>query len=335
MLFPAIEARGRARRGRPSARSLAVSLATFAAALAAGCGGSSGDGSGDGSSGAVALVGSCPADFEPQAGENRDFPSDGKDRIFHVLLPDAPADDPRPLFVSLTGTVQRELDFAAQSGLDQLPHDGWIVAAPVRTCSQNGTNCAQIGTDGRIWEPWYDGTIAGPSDEEGPDVRFVEAMVRCIATRWAVDRDRIFVGGISAGGSFTNRNLTFNSDFFAGGVASSGNWYGGLAAPGSSPPMDRSLAILIWGGPTDVWPLVNPISNYDPETKQASIYYAAQPEVATISCTGSHGHIWPTAMTPWLASTLLAHSKGTPPGELVLTDPPAGFSCVVGAYTDH
>ena len=321
----------RSPRYRGAARAFAASLSTAVMLSALGCGGSSGGGS----TTAAALVGSCPADFEPQVGENRGFPSDRAERVFHLLLPDEPIAEPRPLFVSLTGTVQREVDFAAQSGLDHLPRDGWIVAAPVRTCSQNGTTCAQIGTDGRIWEPWYDGTIAGPSDDEGPDVRFVEAMVRCISARWPVDSARIFVGGISAGGSFTNRNLTFNSDLFAGGVASSGNWYGGLAAPASPRPMDRSLAILIWGGPSDVWPLVNPISNYDPETKQASIYYAAQPEVATISCSGDHGHIWPAAMTPWLASTLLAHAKGTPAEDLVLTDPPDGFACVVGAYTDH
>ena len=255
------------------------------------------------------MQGSCPAGFEPQAGENRGFPSDGVERWFHVLLPDDVA-TPRPLFVSLTGTVQSELGFAAQSRLDQLPDDGWIVAAPVRTCSQNGTNCAQIGTDGRLWEPWFDAPRqGGPSDDEGPDVRFVESMVRCIATRWPVDANRIYIGGISAGGSFTNRSMTFNSDFFAGGVASSGNWYGGLAAPKSPLEMDRSLVIVIWGGPDDVWPADNPIANYDPETKNASIYYAAQPNVVTVSCTGSHGHIWPTDMTAWLAETLLSHPK--------------------------
>jgi len=297
-----------------------------------GCGGGSGGGT---SARAVALEGSCPAGFEPGAGENRGFVSDGKERVFHVLPPDGASDDPRPLFVSLTGTVQQELDFAAQSGLDELPSDGWIVAAPVRTCSQNGTNCAQIGSDGRIWEPWYDGTIAGPSEDEGPDVRFVEAMVRCIATRWPVDAERIYVGGISAGGSFTNRNLTFNSGFFAGGVVSSGNWYGGLAAPGEPRHMDHSLAIVIWGGPNDVWPATNPISNYDPETEQAALYYAAQPDVITVSCTGSHGHIWPTAMTPWLVKTLLSYPKDADPAGFELTEPPAGFSCVLGPYTDH
>lgn len=282
----------------------------------------------------TALVGSCPAGFVPQPGENVLFPSDGVDRVFHVLLPDD-ISTPRPVFVSLTGTVQPELSFAEQSGLDQLPADGWIVVSPVRTCSQNQTNCATIGSDGRIWEPWYDGTFGGPSDDEGPDVRFVESMVRCVATRWPVDADRIYVGGISAGGSFTNRTMTFNSDFFAGGVASSGNWYGGAAAPKTPIVMDGSLVIVIWGGPDDVWPPNNPIADYDPETRVAAQYYAAQPNVVTLSCSGSHGHIWPTAMTPWLAQTLLSHPKGTLPDDFVLTPPPAGFGCVLGEYTDH
>jgi poly(3-hydroxybutyrate) depolymerase len=283
--------------------------------------------------GATQLSGACPAGFTPATGENRGFSSDGVDRVFHVMPP-MDAGTPRPLFVSLTGTVQPELDFAAQSGLDQLPASGWIVAAPVRNCSQNGTPCAAGGMDGRIWEPWYDGTIPR-SDEEGPDVRFVESMVRCIATKWQVDAKRIYVGGISAGGSFTNRILTFNSQLFAGGVPSSGNWYGGSAAPVSPTTMDSTVVIIIWGGPTDVWPATNPLANYDPETKQAAAYYAAQPNTVTVSCTGSHGHIWPTAMTPWLAQTLLSHPKGTPTSSFKLTPPPAGFSCVIGEYTDH
>lgn len=283
----------------------------------------------------VPLEGSCPAGFEPQAGENLGFPSDEVERWFHVLLP-ADLSSPRPVFVSLTGTVQTELGFAAQSGVDQLPDDGWIVVAPVRTCSQNGTNCAQIGSDGRLWEPWFDAPLrGGPSDDEGPDVRFVESMVRCIATRWPVDADRIYIGGISAGGSFTNRTMTFNSDFFAGGVAASGNWYGGLAAPKSPLEMGRSLVIVIWGGPDDLWPPVNPIADYDPETKLAARFYAAQPDVVTVSCSGSHGHIWPTSMTAWLAATLLSHPRGTEPDTFDLAAPPPGFSCVLGEYTDH
>jgi poly(3-hydroxybutyrate) depolymerase len=68
-------------------------------------------------------------------------------------------------------------------------------------------------------------------------VRFIESAVRCVADEWPVDAGQVHVGGISAGGSFTNRNMTFNSDFFAGGVVSSGNWYSGLAAPAAPPRM--------------------------------------------------------------------------------------------------
>jgi hypothetical protein len=281
-----------------------------------------------------ALVGSCPSGFVVGAGRNTGFVSDGVDRTFHVMLP-AELTTPRPLFVSLTGTVQEELAFATQSGLAELPSSGWIVVAPVRICSQAGTNCAQVGGDGRIWEPWYDGTTGGAKDDEGPDVRFVEAMVRCAASTWPVDKNRIYVGGISAGGSFTNRNLTFNSDFFAGGVPSSGNWYSGAAAPATATTMDRSIVILIWGGPTDVWPATNPLANYDPETRLAAEYYAAQSNVVTVACSGTHGHVWPTVMTPWLATTLLSHPKGSAPAAFKLTEPPTGFSCVLGKYTDH
>jgi hypothetical protein len=40
-------------------------------------------------------------------------------------------------------------------------------------------------------------------------------------------------------------------------------------------------------------------------------------------------------MTPWLAETLLSHPKGSDPAAFTLSDPPDGFSCVLGEYTDH
>jgi poly(3-hydroxybutyrate) depolymerase len=257
----------------------------------------------------------------------------GAERIFHALVP-TDTSTPRPVFVSLTGTEQEELAFAEQSALAELPDSGWIVLAPVRNCSQARTNCATTGSDGRVWEPWYDGVFP-PNDEEGPDVRFVDAMVRCAAVEWPVDAKRVYVGGISAGGSFTNRNLTFNSELFAGGVPSSGNWYGGGAAPASAVTLEPMIAIVIWGGPDDVWPATNPLADYDPETRLAAQYYTAQPNLVTVACSGTHGHIWPTAMTPWLAQTLLSHPKGSPASRFQLTPPPAGFSCVLGPYTDH
>lgn len=303
-----------------------------------GTAGTAGTGGSAAGTGPTALEGECPTGFSPQEGMNTGFLSDDTERQFHVALP-ADTSSPRPVFLALTGTVQPELGFTEQSQLDQLPEKGWIVVTPWRSCSQEMRNCNGLGTtgsnDGRIWEPWYDGELER-SDDPGPDARFVESAIRCIGTEWPVDADRIYVGGISAGGSFTNRLLTHRSEFYAGGIPASGNWYEGRAAPASEPEMDPSIVIVIWGGPDDKWPPPpNSFADYDPETKAASIYYAAQQDVVTLSCSGTHGHIWPTAYTEWATDTLLTHPKGTPVGDFELTMPPAGLSCVLGEYTDH
>jgi poly(3-hydroxybutyrate) depolymerase len=271
----------------------------------------------------------CPSGFVPKAGMNTDFPSGGKMRNFLLSMPASGA-APHPMFVALTGTLQDEAGFAAQSGLGQLTASGWIVVSPVRSCAQENRNCNQMGMDGRTWEPWYDGTIP-PSNEAGPDVEFVEAMVRCVGMMTPVAADKIYAGGISAGGSFTHRNMTFNSKLFAGGIPASGNWSYGVA-PSGPMPMDPSIVIVIWGGPNDVFPGSAP---YADETKAAAMYYAAQTDVVTVACSGMHGHAWPGNMTPWLTETLLSHPKGTPKEAFQLKPPPAGLTCVLGAYTDH
>lgn len=321
-------------------RALVLALAT--AALAA-CGGTW---AAESSPNAEGWAATCPAGFAPQAGLNSGFQSDGAPRQFHVLLPDD-LSTPRPVFVALTGTVQPETSFLSQSGLDQLPNSGWIVIAPVRTCATQGKNCNGVGTegDGRNWEPWFDGH-PDPRHDEGPDVRFVESAVKCAAMKWKVDRRAIYIGGISAGGTFTNRALTYASDFFAGGVPSSGVWYPvnlkggspeGMCCKRPLPVMDASIVITIWGGPRDKWPLDRdpPLANYGPETKISSQYFGSQPQVVHLACSGTHGHVWPAQMTQWLASTLLSHPKGADPAAFRMTDPPAGFSCVRGAYQDH
>ena len=60
-----------------------------------------------------------------------------------------------------------------------------------------------------------------------------------------------------------------------------------------------------------------------------------QPNVATVCCTGPHGHTWPPTYTSSIADTLLSHKKGSDPKSFVLKQPPAGLACVLGPYTDH
>lgn len=90
--------------------------------------------------------------------------------------------------------------------------------------------CNGPGIDGWNWRPWTEGRTAGSTgdrwkNDEGPDSRFLIAAVRCVAKTHRLDARRLFVGGISSGGTMTNRALTFRSDFWAGGLSISGEWY--------------------------------------------------------------------------------------------------------------
>lgn len=286
----------------------------------------------------VKLQGSCPADFSVKEGANSGFISDDHAREFYVFFPET-LETPRPLLVALTGTVATELQFVSDqvSQFESLTDDGWIVVSPIRRCTTEGRTCTGVGpngsNDGRFWEPWFDGPIVQGNDG-GPDVRFIDAMVNCIASKYPVDKNRIYSGGSSAGATMTSRNMMFNSELFAGGIGASGNfqYLGQIPIQPLDPiAMDDSIIVLAWGGAEDRYGS----SDYSVETKLASQYYARQANVVTVSCSGTHGHPWPKAFGPWAVKTVLSHPKGTSVEDFVLTSPPQGFSCVLGAYTDH
>ena len=54
--------------------------------------------------------------------------------------------------------------------------------------------------------------------DEGSDSTFLIAAVKCAAKSFPVDAKRVYLGGISSGGTMTSRALTFRSDFWAGGL---------------------------------------------------------------------------------------------------------------------
>jgi poly(3-hydroxybutyrate) depolymerase len=276
-----------------------------------------------------ALPGECPSGFMPAEGRNTGFMTKAGDpRDFIAYLPPAAMmDTPRPVYLAITGTVQEEEQFANRDSMlaPTLTAMGWIVLAPVRHCSTSGRSCYSEGDDGWIWYPWNDGSLDPKwAQEMGPDPEFAEEMTRCAAMAWKVDQRRIYIGGISAGGSFTYRNVSYNSDFFAGGVPGSGMWYtdsptgpldptGGMMLMEEDPEriidggccprpivdkkLDPMIVIDLWGGPTDRW--TNPMGNgmltfdYRQETQAASNWFATQENVVYLACSGPQGHNWP------------------------------------------
>lgn len=323
----------------------------------------------------------CPEGFEPHAGLNTDFAVDGMKRAF-VIVPAKGASVATPVWVPLTGTVEStnaNLN-VARSGANALMADkGFTVIAPVRQCADQNPDigfkeCDGGGSNGWNWKPWNDGRAASAEgdkwkDDAGPDSRFFEAMVRCAGTKFPLDRSRLYLGGISAGGTVTNRALTFNSEFWAGGMPISGEWYvsnddgtalsfnDARAAVMANPtkvfqgrigpyPLKKALSplivITVWGGEKDLWDCGPPLglcSDYRPTTQAGANYFSSLPNVVHVACSSTHGHMWPQVNTQafnlWALQTLASHPKGSNVKNFKLTTPPEGYTCKLGAFTDH
>ena len=326
-----------------------------------------------------ALHGECPDGYQVKPGLNTDFPSDGKMRAF-IVAPPAESAKAVPVWVSLTGPVESTNDnlHVARSGANALMADkGFMVLGPVRECADQdpdlrGGLCNGPGMDGWNWRPWTEGRAGGAQgdrwkNDDGPDSRFLIAMVKCVATKYPLDARRLYVGGISSGATMTNRALAFRSDFWAGGLPISGEWYvtqddgtalsfeAAGAAVEANPtkifqgrvgpwPLKSTLnpmiVITVWGGEKDLWRCAGVLcANYRPSTQAASNYFSSVPGLVEVSCSSSHGHMWPQINTQafnlWALTTLASHPKGTRASAFHLTAPPEGYSCRVGPFNDH
>jgi poly(3-hydroxybutyrate) depolymerase len=310
------------------------------------------------------LAGECPEGFEPSEGANTGFPHENAMRQF-VVVPPAETDGLIPVFVSLTGTVESTNQNLGDRGdTRKLAEQGWLVLGPVRACSTGpddaSSSCNGAGRDGWNWLPWNEGAAQGASGEKwyqdvGPDARFLESAVKCLATKWNIDAKRLYVGGISSGGTFSNRLLTFNEGFWAGGMPISGEFYAlpdpsvvaqdptiitdgrccPVPLPRETDAMSPMIIITLWGGPNDTWPG----ANYLASTQTFSNYMETQDNVVHIACSSTHGHMWPTinrdAYNTWMAETMASHPKGTPKADFMLKPPPDGYMCKLGRYEDH
>ncbi len=334
------------------------------------------------SSTAVARArGDCPEGFVPRAGLNKNFLSDGKNRAFIVVPPTKPQRT-APVWVPMVGTVEAANWnlYAPRSGNNaKLAEAGFMVIEPIRDCADQDPalaagRCNGVGANGWTWNPWNDGRAPGPNGDvyktdPGADVRFLNAMVRCVGTKWKLDAKRFYLGGISAGGTMTNRALLFDSKFWAGGMPISGEWYvtkddGSSVAfqearkmvaaeptkiwQGRVGPMplakrlDPMIVLTVWGGDKDLWDCGPPLglcSDYRPTTQASSNYFSSISGIVHIACSATHGHMWPQVNTDafnlWALKTLASFPKGSRTTSFRLSAPPEGYKCQLGRFTDH
>jgi poly(3-hydroxybutyrate) depolymerase len=295
-----------------------------------GTSGATGTGGATGSGGAP---GACS--FATAPGSNSGFAAGGQSRSFYLALPPASFSGPRPLLfvwhgtgctgqAVVTGTsggcgYNLATDFAAR---------GWIVVAP---------DSNRNGAPWPVWDAIDPPTVPAPPHVNADDALFDE-LTNCLRARHAVDADRIFVAGHSAGGAMTNHTLGRRSDLLAGGIVA-GSLFD-FTQPRPPLPLSPMAVLTTWGGPNDSYTGaaggVTVSGDNAEESGLTSQYWEAAPGGHGVRCSGNPpgmGHTWLHTLNPWARAWLEAHPRGMAnlPND-TLAPAPAGITCSESAY---
>jgi feruloyl esterase len=119
-----------------------------------------------------------------------------------------------PLVVVLHGCTQTAAAYDAGSGWSRLADEaGFAVAFPQQNARNNGRLCFD----------WFDARHVGRGDGE---VRSIAAMVGHMLETHRLDRRRVFITGLSAGGAMTAAMLATYPELFAAGAVIAGLPFG-------------------------------------------------------------------------------------------------------------
>ncbi|MBX3232039.1 MAG: prolyl oligopeptidase family serine peptidase [Labilithrix sp.] len=265
----------------------------------------------------------CPA---PRAGSNTGYQAGGQTRSFELLLPPPSFTGPRPLLIAFHGTGETGRSFVHRARLAEWAARGVIVVAP-----------DAVG-NGSVWPVWDGMHLPGAPALPNADLALVDSLRACVGAHFSVDAARVYAGGHSAGGIFTNHVLRMRSDVFAGGVVASGVF--DFTEPVARSALGAMTVIVTWGGDNDGFGGWDPVTGvgasgftFVEQAAMASQYFAREPNVAQAWCRGDDlGHVW-LPMNGWLMDVLLARPKGTS-SALALPPVPAsaGSTCASSAF---
>jgi poly(3-hydroxybutyrate) depolymerase len=253
--------------------------------------------------GAVPLQGDiarCPGKYRterPVAGRNGDFVVADQSREFFLMLPPGDPAAPHPLLVAFNGTGDNGAGMISAGHLEDFVARGFIVVAP-----------SSIG-NGTVWPVWDALRQPGTENDPNKDLDYFDTLVQCVAAHNVVDKDRVYVGGHSAGGIMTNYVLQRRSSLLAGGIVASGIF--SLTSPVPPPVLDPMLVIVTWGGNNDEFQGNGTHFDFVNEASLSSKHYDSAPNVTAVNCHGADlGHTWLWHNNPYLIDLLLAHPKG-------------------------
>jgi poly(3-hydroxybutyrate) depolymerase len=237
------------------------------------------------------------------AGQNENYAAGGQTRTFFLALPDTAAfPGPRPLFLGLHGTNGTGSQFFESRVLQQFVDRGVIVLAP--DGNENGT----------IWPVWD--ALRNPDDMEtpNPDMDFIDSLIDCVAAYHDIDKNRVYLGGHSAGGIMANYMLQRRSSLYAGGIVGSGMF--DLTSPISAEPLEPMAVIVTWGGDNDEWAGQagdGPSSgvSFPEQAYFGSQFWEGSDGINQVYCKGGDiGHSWLIDINDWMLGFLLYHPKG-------------------------
>ncbi len=146
-----------------------------------------------------------PDDLAPSQGVflSKFFRNAAGERSYRLYIPSGPRLEPRPLIIMLHGCTQSANDFAAGTRMNfAAEKHGCLVAYPEQTQAANASRC---------WN-WFDKAHQTKGRGE-PSI--LAGLVDEIARDHAVDRRRIYVAGLSAGGAAAHVMAQTYGDVFA------------------------------------------------------------------------------------------------------------------------